>query len=142
MKISKISGKIHIVGNSGWVTFKDAGNCSGNGTYSYPYVIEDLIIDAGRSESGIKIEVSDVYFRIENCTVYNSGINWGEAGIKLFRTTNGRIIGNNCSFNNYGIWLERSYNNSILGNDANSNIGHGIKLNGDCDNNTISGKPI
>ena len=41
LKISAVSGKIHIINNSGWVDFRNAGNCTGNGTYSEPYVIED-----------------------------------------------------------------------------------------------------
>ncbi len=33
LKITSVSGKIHIDGNSGWAAFKAAGNCTGNGTY-------------------------------------------------------------------------------------------------------------
>ena len=44
LKISEVSGKIHIDGNSGWAAFKADGNCTGNGTYSEPYLIEDLVI--------------------------------------------------------------------------------------------------
>ena len=32
--ISTVSRKIHIDGNSGWADFKNAGNCTGSGTYS------------------------------------------------------------------------------------------------------------
>ena len=71
VKLSKVSGKIHIDGNSGWVDFRDAGNCTGSGTYSDPYVIEDLEIDAAGVGSPIWIENSDVYFKIEDCIVYN-----------------------------------------------------------------------
>ena len=41
LKISATSGKIHIDGNSEWIAFKNDGKCTGNGTYSEPYVIED-----------------------------------------------------------------------------------------------------
>ena len=61
MNISAVSGKIHIDGNSGWDAFKAAGNCTGNGTYSMPYVIEDLVIGDGGLGSCILIENSDVY---------------------------------------------------------------------------------
>ena len=60
LKLSAISGKIHIINNSGWVDFRNAGNCTGNGTYSDPYVIEDLVIDGGGSGSCILIENSSV----------------------------------------------------------------------------------
>ena len=50
VKLSEVSGKIHIDNN--WTDAKDAGICTGNGTYSEPYVIEDLVID---SEDNITI---------------------------------------------------------------------------------------
>jgi hypothetical protein len=36
LKISAVSGKIHIINNSGWVDFRNDGNCTGSGTYSDP----------------------------------------------------------------------------------------------------------
>ena len=89
LKTSKVSGRIHIIGSTGWTDFKNAGSCTGSGNYSDPYVIEDLIIDGGRAGSCIWIEDSDVYFRIENCTVYRSRDDWDYAGIRLFNVTNG-----------------------------------------------------
>jgi len=86
LKLSKISGPIYIndVNPSfNWSVAKGAGKCTGNGTYSEPYVIEDYVIDVGGSGSCIWIENSDVYFIIENCTLYNSGVNWDDSGIKL-----------------------------------------------------------
>ena len=44
-KISAVSGKIHVGNN--WTAAKAAGICTGNGIYSDPYVIEDLVIDGG-----------------------------------------------------------------------------------------------
>ncbi|MFW9820440.1 MAG: hypothetical protein ACFFE5_12585, partial [Candidatus Thorarchaeota archaeon] len=73
LKTSKVSGRIHIKGSSGWLNFKNDGNCTGTGTIVDPYVIEDLIIDGEGLSSCIWIEDSNVHFRIENCTVYNSG---------------------------------------------------------------------
>ncbi|MFX0142160.1 MAG: hypothetical protein ACFFDN_51455 [Candidatus Hodarchaeota archaeon] len=49
-----VSGKIHIDNN--WTAAKSAGICTGNGTYSEPYVIDDFIIDGGGSGSCILIE--------------------------------------------------------------------------------------
>ena len=140
LRPSEFSGKVHIDNN--WTDAWDAGICTGNGTYSNPYVIEDLVIDGGGSGSCILIENSNVYFRIENCTVYNSEMPafppFDFAGIKLYNITTGQLIGNNCSISNYyGIYLTDSDNNSISGNTANDNV-YGIRLEYS-DNNIISG---
>jgi len=141
LKLSTVSGKIHIINNSGWVDFRNDGNCTGNGTYADPYVIEDLVIDGGGSGSCILIENSSVYFTIENCTVYNSGgyyyTEMGlslNAGIKLSHVNNSYIIDNDCSSNWYGIIIEYSDNNTISGNTDND----GILIFGS-GNTTISG---
>ena len=76
-----------------WSVAKADGICTGNGTYSEPYIIEDLVIDAGGSGSCISIENSDVYFIIENCTLYNSG-GYYTAGIKLSYVDNSQLINN------------------------------------------------
>ena len=93
LKISGISGKIHI--NNNWTDAKTAGICTGSGTYMDPYVIRDLIINSNYSGNCILIENSFIYFKIENCTLYNSGShNW--AGIRLKNVYNGILIDNNC----------------------------------------------
>ena len=140
LKLSAVSGKIHIDGNSGWTAFKAAGNCTGSGTYSDPYIIEDLEIDAGGSGNCILIENSNVYFKIENCSLYNAG--WGsDAGIRLLNVNNSQLIGNDCSSSYLGIDLSNgSYNNTIAGNIVNNN-GGGIHLF-ISDNNTISGNTV
>jgi len=101
LKISADSEKIHIDNN--WTDAKAAGICTGSGNYTHPYIIEDLIIDSGGSGSGIRIENSDFYFRIENCTLYNSGGSYPNAGIRLYNVDNGTLIDNNCSSNSVGI---------------------------------------
>ena len=138
LKISATSGKIHIDGNSEWVAFKNAGKCTGEGTYSDPYIIEDLVIDAGGWGSCILIENSDVYFKIENCYVYNAGGSYEEtyAGIQLSNVNNALIISNNCPSNELGIILVYSNNNTISGNNV-SNNDCGISLRYS-NNNTIS----
>jgi parallel beta-helix repeat protein len=138
LKISAVSEKIHINGNSEWFAFKNDGNCSGEGTYSDPYLIEDLVIDGGGSGSCILIGNSTVYFRIENCTVYKSGPSYPNAGIKLSNVTNAQLIDNDCSSNYDGIVLDYCTNNSILGNTANNNDEIGIFLRSS-DRNNISG---
>lgn len=133
---SEFSERIHI--NNNWTEAWEAGICTGNGIYSDPYIIEDLVIDGGGQGYCILIENSNVYFKIENCTVYNSGLSFGFAGIKLSNTTNGQLIENNCSTNNLnGIRLDDSYNNNITRNILNNNY-NGIYLI-DSDNNNLSG---
>jgi len=131
LKISAVSEKIHIDNN--WTAAKTALICTGNGTYSEPYIIEDLEIDVEGSGNCILIENSDVYFKIENCTVYNSGPSYHNAGIRLSNVNNSLIISNNCSSNYYGIYLLECNNNTISGNNATNN-GRGIYLSGS--NNT------
>ena len=46
--------RILINGNQGWATFKAAGDCTGFGNSTHPYVIKDLIIDARNSSSCIR----------------------------------------------------------------------------------------
>ena len=141
LNLSKLSEKIHINGNSGWSNAKTAGICTGNGTYSEPYVIEDLVIDGGGSGSCILIENSDVYFKIENCTVFNSGSTWSDAGIKLYNADNSQLINNNCSSNMHGVFLIMyCVNNTILENTISNNTHYGIYLHGN--NNTILGNTI
>jgi parallel beta-helix repeat protein len=156
LKISKISDRIYI--NSAdpinnWSVAKEAGICTGNGTYSEPYVIQDLIIS---KSSGICILInnSNVYFKIQNCTLYTNYI-----AIRLINVKNSKIINStvdactgiflsNCENNSIsentvnlneccGISLENSNNNTISENLINNNY-HGISLEFS-DNNTISG---
>ncbi len=144
-KIPAVSGKIHINDDNpsiNWTVAKEGGICTGNGTYSDPYIIEDLEIDGEGSGNSILIENSNVYFKIVNCTLYNA--EWGsEAGIGLLNVNNSQLIGNNCSYSQLGIvfgdgWGGGScYNNTLSGNIVNNNRG-GILLS-DSFNNTVSG---
>ncbi|MFX1496308.1 MAG: nitrous oxide reductase family maturation protein NosD [Promethearchaeota archaeon] len=156
---SKISGQIHI--NNNWTTAKIAGICTGNGTYSEPYVIEDLEINSGESGTCILIENSDVYFKIENCTL-TAGFPYPNSGIHLNNVIEGYLVINYCIFsangfylencnnitmsgniannNGYGFYLENCNNITMSGNIANNN-GYGIKLD-NCNNNIISGNIV
>ncbi|MHA1234897.1 MAG: hypothetical protein ACTSQL_07400, partial [Promethearchaeota archaeon] len=105
LKIAATSGKIAISGDSGWNDAKTAGICTGSGTSIDPYIIEDLVIDGESSGSCISISSSNIYFKIENCTLYNSGGNDGDAGILLLNVRNGQLLNNSASNNWVGIHL-------------------------------------
>ena len=144
-KTPAVSGKIHIDDDNpsiNWTVAKKDGICTGNGTYSDPYIIEDLEINGAGSGSCIFIENSEMYFRIENCTLFNSGEDYREAGINLVNVNNGQILNNTCSNNNNkGIRLWNCNNSIISGNTVNNNHAYGIVLNGS-HNYTISGNTI
>ena len=106
--------------------------CSGSGTWSDPYIIENVIVNGGNSGSPILIENSKVYFRIKNCTFYNSGSGYypllNEGGIKMVNVTKGTIINNTAFDNRVGMVLDNSENNTLSGNTPNNNNGEGILL--------------
>ena len=134
LKISANSGPIHINDDdpsNNWSIARGAGICTGNGTYSDPYVIENLVIDGAGSRSSIFIEYSFVFFKIINCTTYNSTF-----GIQLITVNNADLIDNNCSSLDYGILLDHCHNNTISRNIANNNKQSGIDLSL-CNNNSI-----
>jgi len=101
----------------------------GSGTSNDPYIIKDLIIDGQNSSSCIEIRDSNAYFRINNCTFYNSSYNLNDGGIKLISTLNGELIYNNCSSNNAnGIILDSCQSIIITENSINNNELSGIVL--------------
>ncbi len=140
---SSSPNKIHINGN--WSQTASVYTwCTGSGTYSDPYIIQDLVIDATNIGNAILIEYTSDYFVIKNCIIFNSGIDGGDAAIKLHNVSNGKVIKNNCSNNlKSGIGITSSFNTTISGNIANNNSRHGMYIQGStdqpCYNNTISG---
>ena len=118
------------VGAHNWTWAKTQPWCSGSGTFEEPYFIENITIDGGNSGNCITIKNSDKYFRIENCTFFNSGAGASNAGIFLDHVGNGTLINNNCSFDNEnGIMLNYSDSTTVSGNTANNNSYSGIYLN-------------
>lgn len=131
---------IHI--NDNWSLTSLNDWCNGDGSWSNPYVIENVTIDASSSPTGngIFIENSkNVYFVIRNVTIFNAGIDHEDAAIKLRNTNNGNLFKNNCSYNGgNGIWLFNSCNNNTISeNTVNNNTYDGIYLSSS-QSNTIS----
>ncbi len=145
-----------------WSKYIALGYVTGTGIPEDPYVIQDLIIDASGSGSCIFIANTNEDFRIENCTVTNSGTNELDAGIRLENSTYGVIRNNTCVSNYFGINLyqmncstidgntcagnsimgiiiESCFNSVFYGNNCSSNIIHGIFVTSTLDNNTLSG---
>lgn len=112
--------------------------CNGEGNVDAPFTIEDLVINALNLTSGIYIESSSVYYRIENCTIYNSTTATSEdAGISLNNGAhNGTVTG--CTiFDNgimgggsaHGIYSYSSDQLTITNNSIYNNSGQGIYTN-------------
>ncbi len=125
------------VGAPNWTWAVSQQWCSGSGTWSDPYRIENLTLDLNDTSYGINIINSNVYFFIFNITCYNSSLNNYDGGLILNNTNNGQIIYGNYSLNNYGIILWESNNITIKNLIANDNYRGGIRLENNCNNNTI-----
>ncbi len=97
--------------------------CYGSGTYSDPYVIEDLNINTGGSTYGITIYYANKYFLLKN----NNITAGSKSGVVLYGVHNGTIFNNNILNNNYGIWVHfDSSNLTIEGNLISYNTKDGI----------------
>ena len=130
-----VMGPLHIDDTGGgdytWAQAVGQEWCSGDGSLNTPYLLENITIDAGGSESGILIEDSNgKYFTIRNCTVMNSGtIIMANAGIKLLYSSNGTVVENNCLNNvKSGIMLEFSNYNFITNNYIYNSSGVGVRI--------------
>ncbi len=140
-----------VIDNTGggdytWIEAAAEDWCSGSGTWSDPFIIENITINANNTGSALLIRNSDVYFIIRNCTFYNSGYFTGEfydAGLSLNNTKNGKIIDNDCSSNNaYGLSLDwYSDNNTVEGNIFKNNRYSGVTSRL-CNNLTLSGNTV
>lgn len=113
--------------------------CSGSGTWSDPYVIENVTINGEGSRTCITIQNSNVFFKIKNCTLYNAGTGPTRMGIKLDNVQDGLLINNSCVQNGMGIYLVSCHNITVLGNNASYNIYSGIYVRTSSQENEISG---
>jgi parallel beta-helix repeat protein len=132
-KLSRISGKIQIDSIDDWSALKDEGLCTGVGTSSDPYIIEDLEIDGQGFGACITIDSKNIYFVIQNCTLFNA-----DEAIVLQNVQNGKIIANDIQHNFQGIYAWQSSYNTIKDNFVNQNDDTGIYLD-NADNNIITG---
>ena len=132
---------IHVDGN--WTqTASTYDWCYGDGSWSTPYIIENVTIDASSSPTGSGIFIDNSkndYFIIRNCTVNYASLAYSNAGIKLTNTNNGTITTNTVSDNNgRGILLRDGCdNNTISENLVYDNGDQGISLEKDCNYNKI-----
>jgi len=102
--------------------------CRGSGTFNDPYILENLSIDAYYIDSCIEIRNSQKFFRIDNCTLYNSGTGSWDSGISLYNTSMGQIL--NCQFihlDSHSILVRNSKNITIKKNRV-ENSPFGIRL--------------
>ena len=116
--------------------------CSGSGTLSEPYLIENVTIDGLNSYECIVVKNSLKYFKIKNCTLYNSITGNDYAGIKLRNASNGKLLENDLSFNNgYGLRMISNSNNNTVNNNKIINSRGGIFVDHSKFNN-ITGNSI
>lgn len=114
--------------------------CSGSGSWTDPYLIENVTIDGLPFSNCIEIRNSNTYFIIRNCTLIDPHSQY--FGIYLFNTNNSKLMENYCSDQNEaGIYLDQSYNNTLSRNVVSGYPGNGIELFYS-DNNTLSGNTI
>ena len=111
LRSSANSAKIHV--NDNWSETKTAGICTGEGTESNPYNIKNLVIDAGGIGHAINIENTTEYFKIENCTLFNSGGDIHDSGIRLDNVRNGYLVNNTTHDNSRGMSIYSSLNLKI-----------------------------
>ncbi|MHA2007083.1 MAG: NosD domain-containing protein [Promethearchaeota archaeon] len=95
-------------------TVTDNSWATGSGTYSDPYIIENLYIHGGGQAGMIGIAWSKKFFIIRNCWFNFSG--HGDTGVELYRTNNGTVTNNIITFTYEGIGLAVSKNNTISNN--------------------------
>ncbi len=108
-------------------------NWAGNGNASNPFIIENYIFNA--SESLIDIQHTSCYFEIKANLL--SGINRISPGIHLNNVSHGSISRNFIFDCQNGIQLNNSSKVILRNNDILRNLGAGIWLNNESQNNLI-----
>ncbi len=83
---------------------------TGSGSSSEPYIIQDLVIDAGGSSSCIFLGNTRSYVTFQNCTLLNPSPAYGRAGIETTNASN--VFITNCTFSGTGWGGVNFYNSS------------------------------
>jgi len=120
-------------------TASDYSWCKGSGTWLNPYIIEDIIMDGIIASKCLTVQNSNVYFKIQNCTIKNSDRN--SYSIWLNNVVNGTVINNILINNDRAIVLSGCHNNTIIDNifDLNKiSINIGYSTNTTITNNTLN----
>lgn len=121
--------------------------CYGLGTYSNPYVIENLTLTIGTAEYGLAIKNSrNAFFELINVSGHGA-IDENYKGLFITNSTNGVIRNCNFSSNYYGIYMYNNCDNfTIIRNDVSRCTSgsaspiytpKGIFLEDDCDFNLL-----
>jgi len=127
---------IHIDGN--WSLVNDTYDwISGAGTWLDPYLIENVDINGTAVNSTIIIENADAYFKIKNCTLYNSSTSAIHGGIILNNVSNGVIIDCEIYLGGYGVYFNSSHNITLTDCVIRNNDNYGVYLDYESQNNTI-----
>lgn len=120
--------------------------CTGSGTQNDPYIIANLTINGMNSSSCIEIIYSKVFFRIEDCTLFNSSSYTHDGGINLYSVDNGILINNIVTkngwnyFRTFGMMLQSCNNITIFNNTVSKNS-RGMNFAG-CYNITVANNTI
>ncbi len=93
-------GPILIDGDGVSNRWEDCPWVNGSGTFEDPYRLENLTIDGRGSPYGIRIQDTQAYFRVWNCSFVPA---YGTTGIVLEYVTNGSIFDNNLTLQGCGI---------------------------------------
>jgi parallel beta-helix repeat protein len=117
--------------------------CSGSGSWSDPYIIENVTIDDFISRPAIEIENSNDYFIIRNCTSLLSTGSFTYPGFVIRDSSNGTIHNNSIRVSDwYGIYLRNSNNITIYDNYLNQNRGDAIYLSNSDSNKIFQNRVI
>lgn len=114
-------------GPTSWQWISTRYWCQGLGSSVDPYVIKNLTIDGEKTEICFEIRNSNVFFILQDCSLYNStyaGLQ--DPGLKLDTVTNGIIINNHIYDNQNGIYLRYCNDSSISNNIINDNSKYGV----------------
>ncbi len=110
---------------------QDWDNCpfiNGTGTWSDPYILHDLSINAGGTGSCIKVINTQQYFRVENCTLLNPDTNPSSGALYISNATNGNIFNITCTgTQGNGLYIYSSSNLTLSKNNC-TGFGYGMDI--------------